>query len=197
MRKLSRLVAAVAVLGVGTEAVAEGWHGYASVGAGITLDYLSDWRAKGPALQGYLGVETPPGISLGALFEASETWGKQFESASDPSRLEHMQLDYKAVGLEARLRFFRDKPITPWIGARLSKSWARPYTPDDLGQLRREKIDVTSMAFRVGVDGWFSERWGLSLATAMQWCDVKFTKEVIQECTKPLQTVVVGPVLRF
>lgn len=197
MRKLWRLVAAVGVLGVGTEAVAEGWHGYASVGMGVTLDYLSDWRAKGPALQGYLGVETPPGLSLGALFEASETWGKQFETARDPSQLDNVQLDYKAVGLEARLRFFRDKPITPWIGARLSRSWAKPYTPDDLGQLRRGKFNVTSMAFRLGVDGWLSQYWGLSLATALQWCDVKLSKEALTECAKPLHTVVAGPVLRF
>ncbi|MBJ6764587.1 hypothetical protein JGU66_27785 [Myxococcaceae bacterium JPH2] len=197
MNEWSRRVVALVALSLGTEAVAEGWHGYASLGAGVTLDALSEWRAKGPALQGYLGVEAPPGLSLGVILEGAETWGKEFSSEEDPAQRGRVQLDYKALGLEARLRFFRDKPITPWLGARLARSWAKPLTPDDLGRLRREKFEVTSMAFRLGVDGWVGEHWGLSLAAAMQWCDVKFTKNVFSECTKPLQTVVVGPVARF
>jgi hypothetical protein len=198
MRTLWTSVALVGVLGLGTEAVAEGWHGYASLGAGITLDHLSDFRARGPALHGYLGVESPPGLSLGLLAEVSETWGRQeFPVAADPTRLERPQLDYKAVGIEARLRFFRDKPLNPWVGARLSKSWSSTFTPDDVGNLFRERIDTTSMAFRVGIDGWFSSRWGLSVATAFQFCDVKFTEEAIRECAEPLHSVIAGPVLRF
>ena len=116
MRELSKCVALAGVLCVGTEAVAEGWHGYASLGAGITLDHLSDFHAKGPALHGYLGVESPPGLSIGLLAEVSETWGQQFPVAADPSRFERAQLDYKAVGIEARLRFFRDKPTHGLMG---------------------------------------------------------------------------------
>lgn len=197
MRMLSKWAVLAGVLGVGTEAVAEGWNGYASLGAGITLDHMSDFHAKGPALHGYLGVESPPGLSLGLLAEVSETWGQQFPVSGDPSRLERTQLDYKAVGIEARLRFFRDKPINPWVGARLSKSWSSTFVPDDAGNLLREKIDTTGMAFRVGVDGWFNQYWGLSVATAFQFCDVKFTDESIRECADPLHSVIAGPVLRF
>lgn len=198
MRELSKCVALVAVLGVGTEAVAEGWHGYASLGAGVTLDHLSDFRSKGPALHGYLGVESPPGLSLGLLAEVSETWSQQvFPVAEDPSRLEQVQLDYKAVGIEARLRFFMGKPVTPWVGARISKSWSSTFTPDDFGNLLRENIDTTSLAFRLGVDGWLSDRWGVSLATAFQFCDVKFTRDVFKECGDPLHSVILGPVARF
>ncbi|MCP3139976.1 porin family protein [Pyxidicoccus xibeiensis] len=198
MRTLSKWVALAGVLGLGTEAAAEGWQGYASLGAGITLDHLSDFRSMGPALHGYLGVESPPGLSLGLLAEVSETWGKQqFPTAADPNRLEKPQLDYKAVGIEARLRFFRDKPINPWVGARLSKSWSSTFTPNEVGNLFREKIDTTSMAFRVGVDGWLSSRWGVSVSTAFQFCDVKFTTDVIKECAEPLHSVIAGPVIRF
>ncbi|MFP2900850.1 hypothetical protein [Corallococcus sp. 4LFB] len=199
-------LAVVGVLGAGP-AGADGWHGYASVGAGITLDHFSDWRAKGPALQAWLAVETPPGLSLGAVFETTQTWGQQFAEASNPSELSRVQLDYTAVGLEARLRFLGDKPVTPWVGARLAKSWSQPFTPNSAGQLRREDFDVTSMAFRVGVDGWISDRWGISIATALQFCDVKFTKDAdgtsasagvsVNMCAKPLQSIVAGPVLRF
>ncbi|NMO20978.1 hypothetical protein HPC49_35820 [Pyxidicoccus fallax] len=198
MRTLWKSVALVGVLGLGTEAVAEGWHGYASLGAGITLDHLSDFHAKGPALHGYLGVESPPGLSLGLLAEISETWAQQrFPTSADPNRLERAQLDYKAVGIEARLRFFRDKPFNPWVGARLSKSWSSSFTPNEVGTLLRENIDTTSMAFRVGIDGWFNQYLGLSVATAFQFCDVKFTEEAIKECAEPLHSVIAGPVLRF
>ncbi|WP_426735057.1 hypothetical protein [Myxococcus faecalis] len=197
MKKMSKWVALVGVLGVGTQAVADGWHGYASLGAGITLDHLSDLRAKGPALHGYLGVESPPGLSIGLLAEASETWGNELRDAARQDRLERTQLDYKAVGIEARLRFFRDKPINPWVGARLSKSWGSTFAPDEFGTFLRKNVDTTSMAFRVGVDGWFSSRWGISAATAFQFCDVKLTRESVNECAKLLQSVIVGPVVRF
>jgi len=197
MRMLSKWWALAGVLGVGAEAMAEGWHGYASLGAGITLDHMSDFRTKGPALHGYLGVESPPGLSVGLLAEVSETWGQQFPVSGDLSRLERAQLDYKAVGIEARLRFFRDRRINPWVGARLSKSWSSTFVPNDAGKLFREKIDTTGMAFRVGVDGWFNEFWGLSVATAFQFCDVKFTDDNIRECADPLHSVIAGPVLRF
>ncbi|RKH23038.1 hypothetical protein, partial [Corallococcus sp. CA031C] len=177
---------------------AEGWHGYASLGAGVTLDHFSDWRAKGPTLQAWLGIETPPGLSLGAVFETTQTWGQQFAQARDPSQMSRVQLDYTAVGIEARLRFLGDKPVTPWLGARLAKSWAKPFTPNSLGELRREDFDVTSMAFRVGLDGWFGDHWGLSIATALQFCDLKFTKDAdTSTCAKPLQSITAGPVLRF
>ena len=191
-------LALAGVLGTGP-AGAEGWHAYASLGAGITLDHFSDWRAKGPTLLAWLGVETPPGLSLGAVFETTQTWGQQFAEAQDPSQLSRVQLDYTAVGIEARLRFFGDKPVTPWLGARLAKSWAKPFTPNSVGQLRREDFDVTSMAFRVGLDGWFSDRWGVSLATSLQFCDLKFTKDPTADstCAKPLQSIIAGPVLRF
>lgn len=197
MKKVSKWVAVVGVLGVGTQAVAEGWNGYASLGAGISLDHLSDFRAKGPALHAYLGVESPPGLSLGLLAEVSETWGTELRDAARENRLERTQLDYKAVGIEARLRFFRDKPITPWVGARLSKSWGSTFTPDEFGNFLRENVDTTSMAFRVGVDAWFSQRWGVSAATAFQFCDVKLMRDSVDECAKLIQSVIVGPVVRF
>lgn len=197
MRELSKWMVLAAVLGVGTEAVAGGWHGYASLGAGIALDHLSNFHAKGPALQGYLGVEAPVGLSVGLLGELTETWGEKFPVSGDPNQLKSSQFDYKAVGVEARLRFFRDKPINPWVGARLSKSWSMPFAPDDFGQLTRKKFEATSMAIRVGIDGWFSERWGLSVASAVQFCDVRIPEDIQDVCFKPLQSVVAGPVLRF
>lgn len=197
MKKVSKWMVCLGVMGAGTQAVAEGWNGYGSLGVGITLDHLSDFRAKGPALHGYLGVESPPGLSLGLLAEVSETWGSKLRDASRQGQLERTQLDYKAVGIEVRLRFFRDKPITPWVGARLSKSWGSTFTPDAVGNFLRENVDTTSMAFRVGVDGWLSERWGISAATAFQFCDVKLTKDSVDECAKLLQSVIVGPVVRF
>ncbi|RKG85262.1 hypothetical protein [Corallococcus terminator] len=190
-------LALAAVLGAGP-AGAQGWHAYASLGAGVTLDHFSDWRAKGPTLQAWLGVETPPGLSLGAVFETTQTWGQQFAQAQNPSQMSRVQLDYTAVGIEARLRFLGDKPVTPWLGARLAKSWAKPFTPNSLGELRREDFDVTSMAFRVGLDGWFGDHWGISIATALQFCDLKFTKDADNStCAKPLQSITAGPVLRF
>lgn len=197
MRELSRWLVLTGVLGVGTEAVAGGWHGYASLGAGIALDHLSGFHAKGGTLHGYLGVEAPVGLSLGLLAEGAEMWGEKFPVATDPRQLESTQFDYKAVGVEARLRFFRDKPLNLWIGARLSKSWSNPFTPDDFGQLRRQQFDTTSMAIRAGIDGWFSERWGLSVASAVQFCDVRIPEDIQDVCFKPLQSVVAGPVLRF
>jgi hypothetical protein len=99
--------------------------------------------------------------------------------------------------MEARLRFFLGKPVTPWVGARISKSWSSTFTPDEFGNLLRENIDTTSIAFRLGVDGWLSDRWGVSLATAFQFCDVKFTRDVFKECGEPLHSVILGPVARF
>jgi hypothetical protein len=197
MRKLSKWVALAGVLGMGTEAMADGWHGYASLGAGIALDHLSGFHAKGPTLHGYLGAEAPVGLSLGLLAEVAEMWGEKFPTSVDPNRLESSQFDYKAVGIEARLRFFRDKPINPWVGARLSKSWSNPFTPDDFGELRRKKFDTTSMAIRVGIDGWFSERWGVSVASAIQFCDVRIPEDIQDVCFRPLQSVIAGPVVRF
>ncbi|WP_163785294.1 hypothetical protein [Myxococcus vastator] len=197
MRKQSMWVAVVGVLSVGTDAVAAGWNGYASLGAGITLDHLSDFRTRGPALHGYLGLETPPGLSVGLLAEISETWGQQFPDAMRSGQLERAQLDYRAVGIEARLRFFQDKPITPWVGARLSKSWGSTFTPDDVGTWLRTNIDTTSMAFRVGVDGWFSDTWGVSVSTGFQFCDVKLTSSALNQCAKLMQSVIAGPVLRI
>ncbi|QSQ22140.1 hypothetical protein JY651_44585 [Pyxidicoccus parkwayensis] len=198
MRKLSKWVALAGVLCVGTEAMADGWRGYASLGAGVALDHLSGFHAKGATLHGYLGVEAPMGLSLGFLAEGAEMWGGDKQPvADDPSRLERSQFDYKAAGIEARVRFFRDKTLNPWIGARLSKSWSNPFTADDFGQLRRKKFETMSMAIRGGVDGWFNERWGLSVATAIQFCDMKFPEDIKDVCFKPIQSVIAGPVLRF
>ncbi len=187
---------AVALLCLWAQAAqADEWRGYLSLGAGMALDRLSEWNAKGAAINAYFGVETPMGLSLGVYGEAVETWGEKFQEFQEsPGRV---QLDYRQYGLEVRFRGFRDRMVSPWISVRLARSRSTPQTPDELGQLVRQEFQAMSAAVRGGFDVWLGAHWGLTGATSWQWCDVRFEKAAVRECAKPINTVLVGPTLRF
>ncbi|WP_257451220.1 hypothetical protein [Archangium lipolyticum] len=188
---LGTLVAAA--LWAGTSAAAE-WRGYAAATTGFVIDHTSGVRAKGGALQAYVGVEAPFGLSLGVVGEGVETWGARFQG-------QQLQLDYRSLGLEMRLRFLRDGGVNPWVGLRVSQSRSTPLTLDDLGTPRRMLHDGLSTALRVGMDTWLGEHLGITASTAWQWCDVRVdgTTETGQttQCAKPLHTILLGPTLRF
>lgn len=195
MQHVSKLGALVLLLWTGT-ALAGEWRGYFSLGAGMALDRLSEWDAKGAAINGYLGVEAPVGLSLGIYGEAAETWGQKFEQfqQKSPGRV---QLDYRQYGLEVRFRGFRDRMISPWLAVRLARSNSRPLTPDEFGQLIRQEFQALSAAVRFGFDVWLGMNWGATAATSWQWCDVRYEKSAVRECTRPINTILLGPTLRF
>lgn len=171
------------------------WRGYLSLGAGMALDRLSEWNAKGAAINAYFGVEIPIGLSLGVYGEAAETWGQKFEDLQQNSH--RVQLDYKQYGLEVRFRGFRERMISPWFAVRLARSTSKPQTPDDVGQAVRQEFQAMSAAVRGGFDVWLGMNWGVTAATSWQWCDVRYEKEAVRECTRPLNSFLVGPTLRF
>jgi hypothetical protein len=171
------------------------WRGYLSLGAGLTLDRLSEWDAKGAAINAYFGVEAPMGLSVGVYGEAVETWGQKFQDVQQNSG--RVQLDYRQYGLEIRFRGFRERMISPWVAVRLAQSSSRPQTPDELGQLVRQEFQAMSAAVRFGLDWWLGMNWGITGATSWQWCDVRYEKDAVRECAKPLNTIMVGPTVRF
>jgi hypothetical protein len=195
MRRVSKLWALAALLMWTGTAQAGEWRGYFSLGAGLALDRLSEWNAKGAAINAYFGVEVPMGLSLGIYGEAVETWGQKFEDLQQSTS--RVQLDYRQYGLEVRFRGFRDRMISPWISVRLARSRSTPQTPDEFGQLVRQEFQDLSAAVRGGFDVWLGMNWGLTAATSWQWCDVRYEKSAIQECAKPINTLLVGPTLRF
>lgn len=202
MSKSGVLAAALLWAGV---AEAGGWRTYLNLGAGVALDHLSEWNAKGAALQGYLGVETPVGLSLGVVAEGAETWGRQAgELVQNPSEdaARRVELDYRSLGLELRMRFFRDKMFSPWLGARIAISRSMPLTPDEAGRMVRQSFENTSTALRFGLDWWMGDHWAVTGSTSWQFCDVRSGGEELGfdvgvQCTRPIQTILLGPTLRF
>jgi hypothetical protein len=208
MQRDIRLAAVAAALLWAGPAAARGWQGYFALGAGVALDHLSEWDARGAALQGYLGVETPVSLSLGVVVEGAETWGRKVGEVSQQASVDaekRVQFDYRSLGLEVRLRFFRERMLNPWVGARIAVSRSAPLTPDESGQLVRQSFESTSKAVRVGLDAWLGESWGLSASTSLQWCDLISRENstggsevtVRLGCNRPLQTILLGPTLRF
>ncbi|QRK10290.1 hypothetical protein JQX13_09460 [Archangium violaceum] len=193
MRRVASLGSLVVALWSGTSAAGE-WRGYASVSAGFVIDHTSGIRAKGGALQAYLGVETPFGLSLGVVGEGAETWSaRTFQE-------QQLQLDYRSLGAELRLRFLRDSGVNPWVGLRVAQSRSTPLTLDELGSPRRMLHDGLSTALRFGVDAWFGDHLGLAASTAWQWCDVRVdsTESATSDaCAEPLHSIMLGPTLRF
>ncbi|MBM7112972.1 hypothetical protein [Archangium primigenium] len=170
------------------------WRGYASVTTGAILDHTSGLRARGGALQAYVGGETPFGLSLGLVGEGVQTWGAKFSG-------QQAELDYLSLGLELRLRFLREGGVNPWVGLRVSQSRSTPLAfPTDGEDLRRMLHAGLSTALRLGVDAWFGEHLGLTASTAWQWCDVRVddpTTGAAGACTNPLHSLLIGPTLRF
>jgi hypothetical protein len=182
----------VGLLWAGTSAAGE-WRGYASASTGFVIDHVSGVRAKGGALQAYLGVEAPFGLSLGVVGEGVETWGANIQG-------QQLQLDYRSLGLEMRLRFLRDGGVNPWVGLRVAQSRSTPLTLDDFGAPRRMLHNGLSTAVRLGMDTWLNKYLGISVSTAWQWCDVRVdgsTAPQTGECAKPLHSILGGPTLRF
>ena len=201
MRRVTSLGSLVVVLWAGS-AAAGPWRGYASVTTGAMLDHTSGISAQGGALQAYLGVETPFGLSLGLVGEGAQTWGGKYEG-------QKMELDYLSLGVEMRLRFLRDGGVNPWVGLRVAGSRSTPLTfpeapltADDIDKIPRRMLHSgLSTALRLGVDAWFGEHLGITASTAWQWCDVRVddvnTSPPTQACTEPLHSVLIGPTLRF
>ena len=145
------------------------------------------------ALQLYVGVETPFGLSLGVVGEGAETWGASIQG-------QQLQLDYQSLGLEMRLRFLRDGGVNPWVGLRVAQSRSTPLTLDDLGSPRRMLHAGLITALRLGLDTWLGEHLGISASTAWQWCDVRVDSSASptsDACAKPLHSILIGPTLRF
>lgn len=172
------------------------WQGYLSLGAGMALDRLSEWNAKGAAINMYFGVEAPVGLSLGVYGEAAKTWGQEFQDLQQNTS-SRVHLDYQQYGLEARFRGFRDRMISPWISVRLARSNSKPQTPNELGQLVRQEFQSMSAAVRGGFDVWMGDHWGITGATSWQWCDVRYEQAAVRQCAKPINSILVGPTLRF
>lgn len=196
MRRVTELGAVVAMLLWTGVAQAGEWKGYLGLGAGMALDRYSEWDAKGAAINAYFGVEAPIGISVGVYGEAAETWGQKFEDFKQNSS-SRVQLDYRQYGLEIRFRGFRDRMISPWAAVRLARSFSRPQTPDELGQLVRQEFQALGGAVRFGLDWWMGMNWGITGATSWQWCDVRYEKDAVRECAKPINTILLGPTVRF
>ena len=176
-------------------AAAAGWRAYGAATTGVVLDHTSGVRAKGGALQAYLAVEAPFGLSLGLVGEGAETWGARLSG-------QQMELDYLSLGLELRLRFLRDGKVNPWAGLRVSQSRSTPLTVDQEGlSIPRRMLHAgLSTALRVGVDTWLGEHLGLTASTAWQWCDVRVDVSSASPddvCAKPLHSILVGPTVRF
>lgn len=178
-------------LWAGTSAAGE-WRGYASASLGFVVDHLTGVRAKGGAIQAYVGVEAPFGLSLGVVGEGAETWGANLQG-------QQLELDYRSLGLEMRLRFLRDGGINPWVGLRVAQSRSTPLTLDDLGSPRRMLNSGLSTAVRFGMDTWLGKHLGITVSTAWQWCDVRVdsTGAAPNACAKPLHSIMGGPTLRF
>ncbi|WPB78005.1 hypothetical protein KYC5002_02410 [Archangium violaceum] len=192
MRHVASLGGLVLALWAGTSAAGP-WRGYASVTTGFVLDHTSGIRAMGGALQLYVGAETPFGLSLGLVGEGAETWGATING-------QQLQLDYQSVGLEMRLRFLRDGGVNPWVGLRVAQSRSTPLTLDDLGSPRRMLNAGLSTAVRLGLDAWLGDHLGITASTAWQWCDVRVDSSMspsLDECAKPLHSILLGPTLRF
>jgi len=175
---------------------ADGWRGYMSMGAGMALDHMSEWNAKGAAVNMYFGVEAPIGLSLGVYGEAAETWGQKFDDLQNQDST-RVQLDYQQYGLEVRFRVLRDRMFSPWLALRLASSKSQPRTPDELGQLVRQEFQAVGGAVRFGIDMWLGEHVGATAATSWQWCDVRYETEAARQCAKPINTILVGPTVRF
>lgn len=182
------------LLGAGVAQAGE-WRGYLSLGAGVALDRYSEWDAKGAAINAYFGIEAPAGLSLGVYGEAAETWGQKFADMNQGYG--RVQLDYRQYGLEVRYRGFRNRMISPWLSVRLARSRSRPQTPDELGRLVRQEFQDMSAAVRFGLDWWLGMNWGLTGASSWQWCDVRYERSAVRECAKPLNTLLLGPTIRF
>jgi hypothetical protein len=196
MQPVSKLGALVGLLLYAGAAHAGDWRGYLSLGAGMALDHMSDWDAKGAAINVYFGVEAPIGLSVGLYGEAAETWGQKFDELQNPSA-ERVQLDYRQYGVEIRMRVLRDRMFSPWLAVRLARSESHPQTPDEFGQLVRQEFQALGGAVRFGIDMWLGEHWGATAATSWQWCDVRYETEAVKQCAKPINTILVGPTLRF
>lgn len=168
------------------------WRAYGSASTGFILDHTSGIRAKGGAIQAYVGVEAPFGLSLGVVGEGAETWGARIQG-------QQLQLDYRSLGLELRLRFLRDGGVNPWVGLRVAQSHSTPLTLDDLGAPRRMLHDGLSTALRLGLDTWLGEHLGITASTAWQWCDVRVdaSSPTSDACAKPLHSILLGPTVRF
>lgn len=192
MRRLAGLGSLVVALWAGNSD-AGAWRGYAAATTGLVLDHTSGVRAKGGALQLYVAGEAPFGLSLGLVGEGVQTWGARIQG-------QQLELDYLSLGLEVRLRFLRDGGVNPWVGLRVAQSHSTPLTLDALGSPRRMLHDGLSTALRVGVDTWLGEHLGISASTAWQWCDVRVdsaTAGTLDECAKPLHSILLGPTVRF
>jgi hypothetical protein len=196
MRHVSKVGALAGLLLYAGAAHAEQWRGYLSLGAGMALDHMSEWAARGAAINVYVGVEAPMGLSLGVYGEAAETWGQKLDELQQQQST-RVQLDYQQYGLEVRFRGLREKPISPWVSLRLARSRSTPLTPDELGQLVRQEFQAMSAAVRFGFDAWFAPYWGVTVATSWQWCDVRYETQAVRECAKPINTILLGPTLRF
>jgi hypothetical protein len=191
MRHVASLGSLLVGLWAGTSA-AEEWRAYASANVGFIIDHLTGVRAKGGAVQGYVGVEAPFGLSLGVVGELAETWGASLQG-------QQLELDYRSLGLEMRLRFLRDGGVNPWVGLRVAQSRSTPLTLDDIQSPRRMLHDGLSTAVRVGMDTWLGKHLGISVSTAWQWCDVRVDSmaSVPGACAKPLHSIMGGPTFRF
>lgn len=192
MRSVASLGSLVVALWAGVSSAGE-WRAYGSASTGFVLDHTSGIRAKGGAIQAYVGVEAPFGLSLGVVGEGAETWGARIQG-------QQLQLDYRSLGLELRLRFLRDGGVNPWVGLRVAQSRSTPLTLDDLGTPKRMLHDGLSTALRIGLDTWLGEHLGITASTAWQWCDVRVdasTSPTSDECAKPLHSILLGPTLRF
>ncbi|WP_245919735.1 hypothetical protein [Melittangium boletus] len=198
---MTSLGSLVVVLWAGSSAAGP-WRGYASATTGAVLDHTSGIRAQGGALQAYVGVETPFGLSLGLVGEGAQTWGGNYQGLKT-------ELDYMSLGVEMRLRFMREGGVNPWVGLRVAGSRSTPLTfPKSLPSIediqeapRRMLHSGLSTALRLGVDAWFGEHLGITASTAWQWCDVRVdditTNPPTQACTQPLHSILLGPTLRF
>ena len=94
MRSVASLGSLVVALWAGVSSAGE-WRAYGSASTGFVLDHTSGIRAKGGAIQAYVGVEAPFGLSLGVVGEGAETWGARIQG-------QQLQLDYRTLGLEYR-----------------------------------------------------------------------------------------------
>ncbi len=61
----------------------------------------------------------------------------------------------------------------------------------------RQEFQALGGAVRFGLDWWLGSTGASPAATSWQWCDVRYEKAAVRECAKPINTILVGPTVRF
>ena len=132
----------------------------------------------------------------GVYGEAAETRGQKFEDLREPSS-SRVQLD------DPGSMVWRCATAGSGTGciSRGLRGWRVQLLPaSDAGPARRvvrEEFQALGGAVRFGLGWWMGMNLGITGATSWQWCDVRYEKDTVRECAKPINTIREGPLSAF